>query len=226
MTFTRSHPTLSGALIGLAVLWLLRQWVCMPVYISGNSMQPSLKPGQLAWINKLAYRFSPPRRGDVVAIWTGQDLILKRIVGLPGEEVSIRHGRFYVQGVPLSEPYVQIHGAPEITAGRPGADCFVVAGDNRAETLVAVVRRSRIIGRLVNTAKTFRGDRSSIGQIRKTSALILSPNTPKTIAVGKTQSSQGTHPGSHHRDEFHLYPLRCGQGLSLCHRCVDASSPR
>ena len=53
--------------------------------IAGNSMQPTLHPGSIAGVNKLAYRFGPPRRGDVVAIRAGRELIVKRILGLPGE---------------------------------------------------------------------------------------------------------------------------------------------
>jgi signal peptidase I len=99
-------------------------------------------------INKLAYRFAEPRRGDVVAVWTEHDLMVKRIIGLPGEEIECRDGVFYLNDSPLPEPYVKFTGPASIRSGKLGQDCFVVAGDNRVQSVLAVVRRDRIIGRV------------------------------------------------------------------------------
>jgi signal peptidase I len=135
--------------VGLAAAWLLRHWVWMPVFIDGRSMEPTLRNAQFAGVNKLAYQFGSPQRGDVVAVWTGQDLVVKRIVGLPGEEVAARYGILYVNGRPLPERYVHLRGLSEIAPGKLGRDCFLIAGDNRSETFIAVVHRRRIAGRLV-----------------------------------------------------------------------------
>lgn len=126
----------------------LSQWVWAPVLVTGHSMQPTLRPGSIMGLNKLAYRFGPPGRRDLVAICTGRELIVKRIVGLPGEEVRADGGVFYINGRPLAEPYVQFKGADDIAPGRLGANRFLVAGDNRQETLIAVVSLDRIVGRV------------------------------------------------------------------------------
>jgi signal peptidase I len=136
-------------LLALGLVLAVRQWVWMPTFITGESMQPTLRSGQLAGVNKLAYRFRPPRRGDIVLVYTGRDWIVKRIIGLPGEEVAVRDGVFYIDSRPLPEPYVQFAGTGTTSPGQLGPDRFVVTGDYRPESTIAVVRRDRIVGRLV-----------------------------------------------------------------------------
>lgn len=134
---------------GAVAAVLLRHWVALPVLIAGRSMEPTLLPGQLVVVNKLAYRLHPPQRGDLVLVRAGQSLLAKRIIGLPGEEISARGGLFYADGVPLSEPYVQFKQDWDIAAGKIATDCYVIAGDNRQESTILVVHRRRIVGRLV-----------------------------------------------------------------------------
>jgi signal peptidase I len=135
-------------LLGLALV--VRHWIWVPLLIQGTSMVPTLRGGQLAGINELAYAFRRPARGDIVAVWTGKELMIKRVVGLPGEELCVDKGVLCVNGAPLPEPYVKFCDFRQnIAAGRIEADCFVVAGDNRAESVIAVVSSKRIKGRIV-----------------------------------------------------------------------------
>jgi len=144
-----SRTPLRRLLLVVVLAWAVRQWAWTPLVIVGNSMQPTLRAGSMVGLNKLAYRLGPPRRGDVVGIWTGRDLLVKRVVGLPGEEIGAAGGVFRVNGSPLAEPYVQFSGLENIAPAQVGADRFVVAGDNRQATLIAVVSRGRIVGRVV-----------------------------------------------------------------------------
>jgi signal peptidase I len=101
-------------------------------------------------VNKLAYCRNPPKRGDLVLFSTGRELFVKRVIGLPGEEVSIVKGIVCVHGSPLNEWYPRSSDATvTIGPGRIARNQFVVAGDNRPESLIAVVNRERIVGRLV-----------------------------------------------------------------------------
>jgi signal peptidase I len=136
--------------LALALALAIRQWVWMPAFVIGESMKPTLRHGQWAGVNKLTYRFRPPRRGDIILVKSRLEVHAKRIVGLPGEEIAMRFGVVYVNGRPLAEPYVRLRGGATIAAGRLGADRFLVAGDNRPESIIAVVRRERIVGRLVS----------------------------------------------------------------------------
>jgi signal peptidase I len=126
----------------------------MPTLIEGASMVPTLKEGQLAVINKLAYKFRQPARGDLVAVWTGKQLLAKRVVALPGEEISIRVGVVWVNGAPLSEPYVEYQDDQQnVAPGIIETNCYVVASDNRPGGLTAVVSRRRIVGQIVTFAR-------------------------------------------------------------------------
>ena len=153
-----AHDVQSKTFMRRALNWLLvlvvlalivRHWVWMPALIQGPSMLPALRPGQLASINKLVYRFHQPARGDIVSVWTGKEFLVKRIVGLPGEEVSVRNGVVCVNGGPLAEPYVKFPKPSEnIAAGRIDVACFAIVGDNRSQSVIAVVNLSRIVGRI------------------------------------------------------------------------------
>jgi signal peptidase I len=136
-------------LVFLAIGLLVRADIWAPVLIAGNSMSPSLHAGQIAGLNKLSYRLRPPHRGDVVAVWTGKALIVKRIIGLPGEEIYARDGTFFINGQALQEPYIRFQDHWSIGPGRIPAGQFVVVGDNRPQTLLAIVARERIVGRLM-----------------------------------------------------------------------------
>ena len=137
----------------LVTAMVMRRWVMMPVLLQGPSMQPTCQDGQFAVVNKLAYLFRPPQRGDLVCVWTGKELYNKRIVGLPGDEIAIRDGILYMNGQPFPEPYVTTKGHWNVAAGELGADHFAVAGDNRSidqqQAALAVVSQDRIVGRLM-----------------------------------------------------------------------------
>lgn len=102
--------------------------------VDGQSMVPTLVDGELILASKAAYWFQEPARGDIVVLRPPQDEggtpYIKRIIGLPGERVTIREGRVYINGVVLNEPYVS---GPTAYSGEwvvtPGT--YFVLGDNR-----------------------------------------------------------------------------------------------
>ena len=95
-----------------------------------------------------------PQRGDLVCIWTGKELYLKRVIGLPGEEIALRDGLLYVNGHAFPELYLKTKGHWNVDAGQLGARHYVAAGDNRilaqSQAILAVVRQERIVGRLMS----------------------------------------------------------------------------
>jgi signal peptidase I len=133
-----------------------------PILVQGISMQPTYRDGQRRFLNKLAYRFSPPQRGDVIGIREAgkQVLLLKRVVGLPGESLRIVQGTVLINGEPLEEPYLlpPTNGvrnpAPwNLQEVRLGQDEHYVIGDNRSmrqtDHYFGIVERERIVGRLI-----------------------------------------------------------------------------
>lgn len=123
-------------LIALILALLLRTFVVQPFQVHLSSMHPTLEEGDFILVNKLAYKFGTPNRGDVVVFLPpgGQmeKPYIKRVIGLPGETVDIKDGRVYVNGTLLEEPYA----LGETSGGKynhivvPEGTVFVM-GDNR-----------------------------------------------------------------------------------------------
>ena len=138
-----------------AVAFITIKWLLIPIRTDGPSMLPTYNSNALNIVNRLSYAYSDPARGDVVAIrLAGPSLVyVKRIVGLPGERVSISKGTVHINGVPLVESYVRERrpwDRPEQTLGP--REYFAV-GDNRGMSQglhkFGVVDRDRILGKVV-----------------------------------------------------------------------------
>jgi signal peptidase I len=144
---------------GLCVAALLlagSKFVLVPVKAHGISMMPTYQEGQFIFVNRLAYRFSPVKRGDVVAITLngGGAVLVKRIIALPGEKVSIVAGQVLIDGAPLNEPYLHYHIPWNMREGSVGADEVFVIGDNRSMPLenhdFGFASQTRILGRAIH----------------------------------------------------------------------------
>jgi signal peptidase I len=106
------------------------------VRVDGFSMNPSLDNGEYILVNKLAYRFGKPERGDIIVFEypddPSQDLI-KRVIGLPGETITVQDGKVSVNGILLEEPYIAAapfyNGTWVVNEGQ-----LFVLGDNRNES--------------------------------------------------------------------------------------------
>ncbi len=106
------------------------------VRVDGYSMTPSLENGEYILVNKMAYTLGEPARGDIVVfdfpLDPEQDLI-KRVIGLPGDTVTIERGKVLVNGRQLEEPYIAAapfyNGTWQVTDGN-----LFVLGDNRNES--------------------------------------------------------------------------------------------
>ena len=128
--------------------------VLRPIRASGVSMEPTYAPGALLFCNTLAYRTGEPKQGDVVAIrLAGPNLVLvKRIVGLPGDHVRIADGVIEINGIPFDEPHVTTRLPWNYDEVAVGADEYFVIGDNRRMRMdlhdFGRVQRERILGKI------------------------------------------------------------------------------
>jgi signal peptidase I len=128
------------------VFGFVRPFVVEAFYIPSESMTPTLRVGDRVLVNKFIYRFEEPERGDIVVFESveggGEDLI-KRVVGVPGDEISVRGGRLLVNREPQRERYVN-KKFPDSSSSAPTTvpqDHVFVMGDNRANS-----RDSRYFG--------------------------------------------------------------------------------
>jgi len=105
--------------------------------IEGSSMEPSMHQDQYVLVDKISYKIGNPHRGDVVVfnypLATERDFI-KRVIGLPGETVTIRGGVVSIDGHPLQEPYIAQPPDYE-NSWTLGPDQYFVLGDNRNSSL-------------------------------------------------------------------------------------------
>ncbi|AFS54069.1 MULTISPECIES: signal peptidase I [Leptospirillum] len=146
-----------GLLTAIVVALLLKTFVVQAFRIPSGSMIPTLEVGDQILVSKFSYgirsplsdhywiHFSGPRRGDVVVFRYPKDEskdFIKRVIGLPGDHIEIRQKKVYVDGKPLTEPYVQ-YLQPFVT-DEPTRDVmkevvvppgeYFVMGDNRDDS--------------------------------------------------------------------------------------------
>lgn len=119
-----------------AALFLVINALSARVRVDGFSMLPTLQDGEFVLVNRLAYHFGTPQRGDIVVFHyppdPKQDLI-KRVIGLPGDTVSVQNGVVRVNNELLNEPYIA--QPPRYTGSWvvPAGHLFVL-GDNRNDS--------------------------------------------------------------------------------------------
>jgi signal peptidase I len=120
-----------------AVLFVVLRLGLQNTVVEGPSMQPNLIPGQWLLVNKLAYRFGVPTRGDVIVFRAPDDSgkeFIKRIIAVGGETVSIRGGHVSINGQQIDEPWLpRFDGSAFGPYTVPAGSVFVL-GDNRPQS--------------------------------------------------------------------------------------------
>ena len=115
------------------LLFLAINLLTARIRVEGISMEPTLHEGQFVIVNRLAYRWQDPERGDIIVFHFPLDegrRFIKRVIGLPGDTVAIEEGQIFVNGRRLSEPYIT--DAPRYSGEWiVGEDELFVLGDNR-----------------------------------------------------------------------------------------------
>ncbi|MCH5286067.1 MAG: signal peptidase I [Christensenellaceae bacterium] len=155
---------LAYLLAAAAAALLVRRYVFCLTRIQGRSMLPTLRSGQWAFVSRWDYLAGRPRRGDVViCFFPGRmmkrlpflrQLMVKRVVGLPGETVAFEEGSVLIDGQALREDYLGPQARRPLT--RPpvllGEDEYFVLGDNRDASrdsrAVGPLNRRMIVGRV------------------------------------------------------------------------------
>jgi len=133
-TWMRFFLDLIETVLLAAILFLLINGISARVRVQGFSMVPSLQDGEFVLVNRLAYRLGQPQRGDIIVFHhptqQNQEDLIKRVIGLPGDEVKVENGAVYVNGIRLKETY--INAEPAYTDQRvvPEGSLYVL-GDNR-----------------------------------------------------------------------------------------------
>ena len=145
--------------IVVGITFLIIHFVGQRTYVSGSSMENTLSDGDNLIVDKLTYRFSDPKRFDIIVFpykYEENTYFIKRIIGLPGETVQIVDGTIYINGEVLDESYGREVMKNSGMAADPitlGEDEYFVLGDNRNDSTdsrdpsVGKIKRNQIIGR-------------------------------------------------------------------------------
>lgn len=139
-------------LILIALVYTLVNLATVRFYIEGPSMQPNFWAGQFLIVSRVHYLLAQPERGDIVVFDPPGDdaqpddpLLIKRLIGLPGDHVEVRDGTVLVNGEALNEPYLHDLDASvrcsEHCDEMLGPDQYFLMGDNRNNS-----RDSRVFG--------------------------------------------------------------------------------
>ena len=115
------------------VLFAAINAVSARIRVDGASMEPTLQSGEFVIVNKLAYWFGEPTIGDVIVFHFHRDPdqeYIKRIIGLPGDQVEIQDGEVFVNGQLLNEDYIAASPVYDVVSDVPEDSLFVL-GDNR-----------------------------------------------------------------------------------------------
>lgn len=137
--------------LGIAVLaaLIVQRYIFTLARVVGPSMQDTLKNDQIMVVLRIHYRFTEPERGDVV-FCRYPDFVedcVKRVIGLPGDTVSMSAGVVYINGQPLDEPYLTRRGTQDFAPVTVEEGRYFVMGDNRENSL-----DSRDVGALSRAA--------------------------------------------------------------------------
>jgi signal peptidase I len=125
---------MAETLLLAAVLYLIIQTLTARIKVESTSMVPTLRANDYVVVNKLAYQLGNPSRGDIIVFKYPPDPTqipyIKRVIGLPGDQVHIAGGKVSINGVLLNEPYLKV------TTNQGGdwtvpEDSLFVLGDNR-----------------------------------------------------------------------------------------------
>ncbi len=144
--------------VGLLILQLVK-----PTIVKEHSMLPTLNENDYIFLSKQSYRIHEPERGDIIVFHTDlvqangdEKLLIKRIIGLPGDEISIADGIVYLNGDALKEDYtLDGYTASEMEPLVVPEDSLFVMGDNRQnstdsrEITIGCVDEDLVLGKAV-----------------------------------------------------------------------------
>ena len=130
--------------IALVLAFFIRTFIAEPRYIPSDSMLPTLETGDRLVNEKISYRFTSPKFGDIVVFQPPPELqsrgysqdqaFIKRIIGTPGDTVKIDDGKVYLNGNILQEDYIKEPPLQAFQLVRVPQNQYFMMGDNRNDS--------------------------------------------------------------------------------------------
>jgi signal peptidase I len=157
--WTSQRDNIQVIAIALIIAFFLRIFVAEPRYIPSGSMIPSLLINDRIIVEKVSYLFNQPQRGEIVVFYPpkspeiedSSQPFIKRIIGLPGDRISIHDGKVFANDRPLEEPYIAAAPKYNMSELTVPPNSYWVMGDNRNQSndshVWGFLPKQNIIGR-------------------------------------------------------------------------------
>ncbi|MDB6037428.1 MAG: signal peptidase [Verrucomicrobiales bacterium] len=147
----RPKWTFVRILFWVASSFLLFKFVLVPIRVRGESMNPTLRNGSIHLVNRWAYRWHPPQRGDIVTVTVENHglFLVKRVVAMPGERFSVHDGSVFIDGDRLNEPYLKQPTLGKYREVKLLPSHYIVMGDNRAVSETWERDMSEVLGKVL-----------------------------------------------------------------------------
>ncbi|MFD1427974.1 signal peptidase I [Kroppenstedtia sanguinis] len=149
---------LTAILVAAILMLVVRVFLFAPYEVHGESMYPTFKGEELLIVNMWIYHVSEPEYGDIVVFHTDENRdFIKRVVGKPGDRITLEGGRVIRNGKPLTEPYIpkDSFAGPQVKSRMPETVVpkghLFVLGDNRPNSRdsrdLGAIKVSEVVGR-------------------------------------------------------------------------------
>lgn len=120
-------------MIFLVLILLFKFFIYSPLYVHGESMMTTLHEGDIMVLDIVGYRHSGVSRFDIVVVNPGNELLIKRVIGLPGEIIQYKNNELYVNGKKVEDKFG--NGITEDFEVKVPEDSYYVLGDNRENSM-------------------------------------------------------------------------------------------
>lgn len=146
-------------LVVVVVILFLMIYIVSVTQVVGNSMYSTLEDGDVLILNKFKYRFFDIKRGDIISLENDDTkYLIKRVIGLPGDSISIKDNTLYINGEVYIENYLEeglVYDDFELSSLGYDVipdDMYFVLGDNRADSVdsreIGLISKDDVIGKI------------------------------------------------------------------------------
>lgn len=143
--------------ITIIVVLLFKQFLFAPIRVNGDSMYSTLKNNDIMILDKVHYRHNDIKRFDIVVVDADYELLIKRVIGLPGEEIEVKNNKLYINGKYVKQNF-KYKNTEDFSYKIPKGKYFVM-GDNRTNSLdsryFGAFKRKQILGKTNYTVFPF-----------------------------------------------------------------------
>lgn len=145
--------------VAIVLVLIIKTYVVTPVRVNGSSMYPTLRHKDIMLLSKISYQSHGIKRFDIIVIREGDEFIIKRVIGLPGEKVEYIDNKLYINGKYVEEPfdhkltkdYEEVKTVPD--------GMYFVLGDNRLNStdsrILGFIPKQDILGHATYTIYPF-----------------------------------------------------------------------